>query len=90
MDSATSCFLGDHGGTQAALKAVALSLNREWASTGVAGRTPSTSTTGRVTSSSAQLLRARGYKDDELGAHAGLLDTSLMLAIDPRWSARVR
>ena len=31
-----------------------------------------------------QLLKARGYRPDELGGHAGLADTSLMLAIDPR------
>jgi creatinine amidohydrolase/Fe(II)-dependent formamide hydrolase-like protein len=30
------------------------------------------------------MLRARGYADAEIGAHAGLADTSLMLAIDPR------
>jgi creatinine amidohydrolase/Fe(II)-dependent formamide hydrolase-like protein len=31
-----------------------------------------------------QLLKARGYRDDELGSHASLADTSLMLAVDPR------
>ncbi|HEX9545989.1 MAG TPA: creatininase family protein, partial [Acidimicrobiales bacterium] len=31
-----------------------------------------------------RLLRARGYREDEVGSHAGLADTSLMLAVDPR------
>jgi creatinine amidohydrolase/Fe(II)-dependent formamide hydrolase-like protein len=31
-----------------------------------------------------QLLRTRGYRDAELGRHAGLTDTSLMLATDAR------
>jgi len=30
------------------------------------------------------LLKTRGYRDDELGPHASLPDTSLMLAVDPR------
>ena len=31
----------------------------------------------------AQALKSRGYRDDEIGTHAGLADTSLALAIDP-------
>ena len=31
----------------------------------------------------AQILKDRGYSEDEIGAHAGLADTSLALAIDP-------
>jgi len=31
-----------------------------------------------------ELLKARGYRADELGEHAGLPDTSLTLALDPR------
>jgi creatinine amidohydrolase len=76
-------LLGDHGDTQAALEAVARSLNREWASTGVrAHAIVEYYRAGDV--EFRQLLRMRGYRDAELGAHAGLLDTSLMLAIDPR------
>ena len=29
------------------------------------------------------MLRERGFRDDEIGTHAALADTSLMLAIDP-------
>jgi creatinine amidohydrolase len=76
-------FLGDHGGTQADQKAVAARLNREWAATGV--RVHAIEEYYRASDVEfRQLLRSRGYRDGELGAHAGLLDTSLMLAIDPR------
>jgi creatinine amidohydrolase/Fe(II)-dependent formamide hydrolase-like protein len=30
-------------------------------------------------------LKSRGFRDEEIGTHAGLADTSLMLAIDPRF-----
>jgi len=76
-------LLGDHGGSQAALRAVAQRLNREWVSTGV--RVHVIAEYYRASDVEfRELLRARGYTDGELGAHAGLLDTSLMLAVDPK------
>ena len=30
------------------------------------------------------MLKGKGYREDEVGTHAGLADTSLMLAVDPR------
>jgi creatinine amidohydrolase/Fe(II)-dependent formamide hydrolase-like protein len=30
-----------------------------------------------------QLLKSKGYREEEVGTHAGLADTSLMLAVDP-------
>jgi creatinine amidohydrolase len=76
-------FLGDHGGSQADQKAVAARLDREWAAAGI-----------RVHAVEAyyhaadvefhHLLRTRGYREDEVGSHAGLADTSLTLAVDPR------
>jgi creatinine amidohydrolase len=76
-------FLGDHGGSQADQKTVAARLNREWAATGV--RVHAIEEYYRASDAEfRQLLRSRGYGEGELGVHAGLLDTSLMLAIDPR------
>ncbi len=76
-------FLGDHGGTQADQKAVAGRLNREWAATSV--RVHSIEEYYRAADVEfPRLLRARGYREDEVGSHAGLADTSLMLAVDPR------
>jgi creatinine amidohydrolase len=75
-------FLGDHGGSQADQKAVASRLNREWAATPV--RVHAIEEYYRASDVEfRQLLRSKGYGDRELGAHAGLLDTSLTLAIDP-------
>ena len=76
-------FLGDHGGYQRSLKAAAERLNREWAATPV--RAHATAEYYRVTETAyARALKDRGYRDEEIGTHAGLGDTSLALAVDPR------
>lgn len=76
-------LLGDHGGYQKSLERVAAKLNREWA-----GR-PGCKVIAlvdyyRVTQTDfVDALKAKGFSADEIGSHAGLADTSLMLAIDP-------
>jgi creatinine amidohydrolase/Fe(II)-dependent formamide hydrolase-like protein len=76
-------LLGDHGGYQKSLKAVADRLNREWAATPV--RVHAIDEYYRVTETAyPAALRSRGYRDAEIGTHAGLADTSLALAVDPR------
>jgi creatinine amidohydrolase len=75
-------FLGDHGSTQAGERAVAARLNREWAATPV--RAHAIEEYYRAaTAGFRELLRARGYRPEELGDHAALSDTSLTLAIAP-------
>jgi len=74
-------LLGDHGSTQASQKAVAARLNREWA--GSAARVLAIEEYYRAAETEVpRMLRARGYRDAELGRHAGLTDTALMLATD--------
>ncbi len=76
-------LLGDHGGTQADERAVAARLNHEWATAAV--RIHAIEEYYRAaTVEFRAILKARGYRDDELDGHAGLPDTSLMLALDPR------
>lgn len=76
-------FLGDHGSTQAGESAVASRLNREWAAAPV--RVHAVEEYYRAaTTGFRELLRSRGYRDDELGLHASLADTSLMLAVEPQ------
>jgi len=76
-------FLGDHGGYQKDEQAVADRLNREWASAPT--RVHALPEYYRAAATAyAEALRQRGYPNDEIGAHAGLADTSLALAIDPR------
>ncbi|RDS85143.1 creatininase family protein [Dyella monticola] len=76
-------FLGDHGGYQKDLKQVVARLNKAWASTNARAFVPpayyDTSSDGYD-----QLLRQRGFRDDEIGTHAGLADTSLQLAVAPQ------
>jgi creatinine amidohydrolase/Fe(II)-dependent formamide hydrolase-like protein len=75
-------FLGDHGGYQKDDKIVADRLNREWAATPV--RAHAVAEYYRVTQTEyVQALKGRGYRDEEIGTHAALADTSLMLAVDP-------
>ena len=75
-------LLGDHGSTQAGQKAVAARLNREWAPTPV--RVLAIEEYYRASEVEvARLLKARGYRDAELGRHAGLTDTALTLATAP-------
>lgn len=76
-------LIGDHGGYQSSLTAVERRLNREWAAAPV--RVHAVLQYYRASEDAyKQALRARGYRDDEIGIHAGLADASLALAVDPR------
>ena len=76
-------FLGDHGGYRKIDKAVATRLNREWASSAV--RVHAVDEYYAATETAyPQALKRKGLRDDEIGTHAGLADTSLALAVDPR------
>ncbi len=76
-------FLGDHGGYQKDLRQVVAQLNKQWAGTRARAFAPAeyyeASSTGY-----AQILRQHGIRDDEIGTHAGLADTSLQLAVAPQ------
>lgn len=75
-------LLADHGGNQKSLLRVANDLNRKWGSTGT--RVLALTDYYRASQTDfAQWLRARGYSMEVIGEHAGLADTSLMMAIDP-------
>ncbi|GGY29751.1 creatinine amidohydrolase [Rhodanobacter panaciterrae] len=76
-------FLGDHGGYQKNIQRVVAHLNKSWAGTAARAFVPpeyyATSSDGY-----AQILRQHGFRDDEIGTHAGLADTSLQLAVAPQ------
>ncbi len=80
-------LLGDHGGYQKSLEKVANKLNREWAGAGTGGprcRVHALLDYYRAAQTGhAELLAARGFGAAEIGSHAGLADTALMLATDP-------
>jgi creatinine amidohydrolase/Fe(II)-dependent formamide hydrolase-like protein len=75
-------FIGDHGGYQKSMKKAAASLNREWAASPVRAHAIE-EYYDAVQKDYKEALRAKGFTDAEIGVHAGLADTSLMLAIDP-------
>lgn len=75
-------LIGDHGGYQKSLKRVADTLNREWKGTTVRAHAIDEYYRA-MEDDTAKALEQKGYKGAEIGTHAGLSDTSLMLAIDP-------
>jgi creatinine amidohydrolase/Fe(II)-dependent formamide hydrolase-like protein len=75
-------FLGDHGGYEADVRKVVAQLNRDWA--GGRARALAPDTYYRTSSEGFNaILRAKGFRDDEIGTHAGLADAALQLAVAP-------
>ena len=75
-------FIGDHGGYQKDLKRVAEALNREWKGTTVRAHAIEEYYRA-LEDDTAKALEQKGFKSAEIGTHAGLADTSVMLAVDP-------
>jgi creatinine amidohydrolase len=77
----TIVLIGDHGSYQSDLTVVADKLNTEWKGRAwvFADRDYYNITQHQYVDA----LKANGAKDSEIGSHAALADTSLMLAIDP-------
>ena len=75
-------LIGDSGNYQGILKSVAEQLNRDWRGTPV--RAHFVEAYYRVTQTAyVQALRAQGLSAAQIGVHAGVADTSLLMAIDP-------
>jgi len=75
-------LIGDHGSDQAGQDAVAAKLNAEWAKTNVRVHAIGAYYRGDQEGDAAEMMK-RGIKKEEMGNHADVRDTSLMLAIDP-------
>lgn len=75
-------FLGDSGGNQPGQAAVAATLNAEWAGSDVRVHTFFNYYRGD-TEGDAALMMQRGIRKDEIGDHADVRDTSLLLATAP-------
>lgn len=74
-------LIGDHGGYQSQLKAVATRLNRDWATTAV--RAHFIGDYYRAADVDyPQVLRGKGLSHEQIGSHAGVADTSLTMAVD--------
>ena len=78
-------LIGDHGGYQSDLQAVAERLNAAWAREKKApARVHYIAAYYRATQTTyVAALRAKGLTEAQIGTHAGAADTSLALAVDP-------
>ena len=76
-------LIGDSGGNQAGLKQVAELLNKEWSGTGVRIHFVPEYYSGSGEAFRAWLV-SQGEKPDDIGTHAGITDTSQLIAVDPR------
>ena len=75
-------FLGDSGGNQRGMSAVTEQLNEEWAGTGQRAHfIGDYYTKSREDINS--YLATRGYTDEQIGRHAGMVGTSQMLFVNP-------
>ena len=76
-------FIGDSGGNQDGMKQVSELLNKEWAGTGVRIHFVPEYYSGSG-ESFREWLVAQGEKKEDVGNHAGITDTSQLLAIAPQ------
>jgi creatinine amidohydrolase/Fe(II)-dependent formamide hydrolase-like protein len=76
-------FIGDSGGNQAGMRAVADALNTEWKDAGVKVFALTDYYEGGREHYRAWMLAAFGYDDTMVGSHAGISDTSQMLHVYP-------
>ncbi|MGE3275546.1 MAG: creatininase family protein, partial [Vicinamibacterales bacterium] len=76
-------FIGDSGGNQAGMTAVAEALNAEWKDAGVKVFALTDYYSGSREHYRAWLQAAFGYDDTIVGSHAGISDTSQLLWVHP-------
>src|SRR5690348_929781 len=77
----TICFIADHGGSVGPQAEVARRLNREWAETG--GKVVDVADYYAAGDAQVRLLQKQGETLAAIGLHAGLTDTSELMAVHP-------
>lgn len=75
-------FVGDSGGNQGGMSAVTDELNAEWAGTGIRAHFIG-DYYGKSGDEINAMLMAEGYTMEQIGGHAGMVDTSQMLFVNP-------
>lgn len=75
-------FIADSTPNLKGLEAVAIMLNKEWAGTGVRVHYVERYFRGH---GYREWLLSEGVKEEEIGTHAGVSDTSQLMAINPKW-----
>ncbi len=79
----TVIYLGDSGGNQSGMRKAAEQLNAEWQGTGARALFIGDYYT-KSAADARTLLLGRGYTEADIGSHAGMLDTSELMHINPR------
>ncbi|MEQ1614227.1 MAG: creatininase family protein [Hyphomicrobiaceae bacterium] len=77
----TICFIGDHGQSQPVQAEVAARLSKEWAKAGI--RVVQIESYYAVPAQT-QRLKSEGFTADQIGQHASVIDTSELMAVNPR------
>jgi creatinine amidohydrolase len=77
----TICFIADHGGSAKPQAEVAARLSREWAPQGV--RVIDVSDYYAADEAQTRFLKDQGETDASIGQHAGISDTSELMAVHP-------
>ena len=75
-------YIGDSGGNQRGMQKAAEQLNAEWAGSARALFIGDYYT--KAGEDMRVMLRAKGYTDNDIGSHAGMLDTSELLYVNPK------
>lgn len=75
-------YIGDSGGNQRGMQKAADLLNAEWGGSARALFVGDYYT--KAGEAMRVMLRARGFTDEDIGSHAGMLDTSELLFVNPR------
>jgi creatinine amidohydrolase/Fe(II)-dependent formamide hydrolase-like protein len=79
----TIVYIGDSGGNQSGMRKAADLLNAEWQGSGARALFIGDYYTKSAADARALLL-GRGYTEADIGSHAGMLDTSELMHINPR------
>jgi creatinine amidohydrolase/Fe(II)-dependent formamide hydrolase-like protein len=77
-------FIGDSGGNQKGMAAVADMLNKEWANTDVRVHFASNYYDEKANGFQGW-LQAQAETAEQIGTHAGISDTSQLMALNPNW-----
>jgi creatinine amidohydrolase/Fe(II)-dependent formamide hydrolase-like protein len=75
-------LIGDSGGNQEGMRTVATKLNQEWKGTGVRAHYIGDYYT-KSEADARKFLTEKGFKDSDIGNHAGMVDTSQLMAVNP-------
>jgi creatinine amidohydrolase/Fe(II)-dependent formamide hydrolase-like protein len=83
-------YIGDSGGNQDGMRQVATKLNEEWKGTGSRAHFIGDYYTKSGADSRKYLMEKYGVAESDIGSHAGMLDTSEMMAVNPSFVRKDR